>query len=633
MPVVLLLLLLLSSTSHAQPEPRRSVLLLLPDPPGRPNSNDVLEGVQNTLRAADPSIAFSADYLSQLDTSRAELAEGQIAWFREKYRNRGFDVIIVLGPETLRSLMRFRDELWPGIPVVYCGSGGGRIDTILKRPDVTGALLPAELRNNLQIMSRLLPQTRHVALVGGSSPVDIDNNSRVFPVIREAFPNAGIIDLTRLRIAELQQRLRAVPPETFIVIANFFFDPDGHPVFRRELVAALAPFAGGPLFSAGDIAMGAGIVGGDLTHFSRVGAHAAEQALDVMRGVKPADIPVEIYHSASLQFDWRELERWHIPLDRLPPGSEVLYRPFSVWEQYKWTIVIAVAALFVQSLLLAGLLVQRRRAQEIEAARRSAEIETAAARDQISHLNRTASLGELAASIAHEINQPLAGVLSNAQAARRFLDGPAPDFVEVRDALSDICDDATRAGEIVHGMRRMLRKQRLPAEPADLNTLVRDALALLRSDASLRHVALEFDAAPALITVFADAVQLRQVILNLVLNAMEAIGGPGRVVVRTRVAGDRRSAEILVSDSGPGVPPGLASGIFQPFFSTKKEGLGLGLSISASIVKAHGGTLALSPPASPGLSGATMSVTLPAVEAATGAAPASVSAAAAGGGK
>jgi signal transduction histidine kinase len=614
--LLLLLLLFWPSPSPAQPEPRRSILLVLPDPPGRPNSTGVLEGVQNALRIADPSIALATDYLSQQEQDRPEFMDRQLAWFREKHRDRHFDAIIVLGPETLRSVLSMRDSVAPGAPVVYCGGGTGRIESLLHRPDVTGSLLPQEMTDNLQIMRRLLPDTRTIALIGGASPVDVSYNARTPAAIRQVFPNVHILDLTRLSIADLKTKLAKLPQNTTGLIGNFFYDPDGHPVFRRELVATLSPSTAAPLFSTGTVAMGAGIVGGSLTDYALVGEHAAEQALRLLRGEAPSSIPIEVYNSARLQFDWHELKRWRIPLDRLPPGSEVLYRPFSIWEQYRWGILLAAAALVLQSALVAVLLIQRRRARETDAARRSAELEIAAARDQISHLNRTASLGELAASIAHEINQPLAGVLSNAQAARHFLNSPQPDVVEIRDALRDICDDVTRAGDIVHRMRQMLRKESLPAETIDLNSAVRDALALLHSDAILRQVSLDFDAWPASPCARADAVQLRQVILNLVLNAMEAIGGPGRVAVQTRVSPDGGSAEIVVADSGPGVAPEAAEGIFQPFFSTKKEGLGLGLSISSSIVAAHGGILSLLPEVQSGLSGAAFCISLPLVQAA-----------------
>jgi len=609
---VLIALLALAPGVAAQSDVRRSVLLLLPDPPGRPNSAQVLEGVQATLRAADPGIAFSVDYLAQEGQGRPELVATQLAWYREKYRSQRFDAIIVLGPETLISLLRVRDDLWPDVPVIFCGSGPDGVPAALIRPGVTGTFLNSELTDNLKIIQHLLPGTRHIALVGGSSNADRSYNLRVPDRVRRVFPSIDIIDLTQLTIAELKTRVAALPPDTAVLIESFFYDRAGWPVFRPELVAALGSTTNSPIFSPSDNALGAGIVGGQLTHFAWVGARAAEIALRVLHGESASSIPAEPSRSSSLQFDWRQLKRWHIPLDRLPPNSEILYRPFSVWDQYWWVILLMALGAVLESILVAVLFVQRRRARETEAARQQAELEAAAARDEISHLNRVASMGELAASLAHELNQPLAAILANAQAAERFLDQGDPDLTEARGALADIREDDSRASEIIRRIRRMLTKQPMSAEAIDVNAAVGEVLSLLRTDAAARSVTLEFDPSPETPTAMADLVQVRQVIMNLVLNGMEALDGPGQVMVRTLPGALAGEVEILVADSGAGVPPELAGRIFEPFFSTKKDGLGMGLSIISSILAAHAGRIVLESGAVAGFGGATFRITLPA---------------------
>jgi len=225
--------------------------------------------------------------------------------------------------------------------------------------------------------------------------------------------------------------------------------------------------------------------------------------------------------------------------------------------------------------------------------RRQNERTAARQRDEIAHLSRVATLGELSGSIAHEINQPLMGILSNAQAARRFLARDDVDLDEVREILVDIVEDGKRAGEVIRRLRALLKKGEVQNRPLDINSVVDDAVRLTRNDLMNRDVAASTELTPDLPTVFGDQIQLQQVLLNLVMNAceaMEAVSGTREVHIRTRST-DGGGVEISVSDRGGGIPPGDLERIFEPFVTTKENGIGLGLSICRTIVVAHGGRL------------------------------------------
>jgi PAS domain S-box-containing protein len=214
--------------------------------------------------------------------------------------------------------------------------------------------------------------------------------------------------------------------------------------------------------------------------------------------------------------------------------------------------------------------------------------------DQIAHLNRVAAMGEMTASIAHEINQPLAAILSNAQAASRFLDGKPPDLTQIRECLTDIVADDKRAGEVIKRVRALLKKEESGAAQVSLNEVVGDVIRLLQNDAALRKTSIAFEPSPNLPIVRGDRVQLYQVVLNLILNGLEASGeqeeGARWLKVRTsRSSGG--AAELTVEDSGKGIAASDLERVFEPFFTTKREGLGMGLSICRSIVQAHGGRI------------------------------------------
>jgi signal transduction histidine kinase/ligand-binding sensor domain-containing protein len=213
---------------------------------------------------------------------------------------------------------------------------------------------------------------------------------------------------------------------------------------------------------------------------------------------------------------------------------------------------------------------------------------------ELAHVSRVSLLGELSASLAHELNQPLAAILSNAQAALRFLaDNPA-DVEETRACLADIADADRRASEIITRMRSMMKKGEAQMERRDINADIEAVLVLLHSDLVTRQVTVDTDLQPDLPSVRGDHIQLQQVMLNLIVNgcdAMQAAGSAERRIVVSTSRDEKGLVRISVADSGPGIPPELLERIFDPFYSTKSNGLGMGLSICRAIIKAHGGHL------------------------------------------
>jgi C4-dicarboxylate-specific signal transduction histidine kinase len=242
--------------------------------------------------------------------------------------------------------------------------------------------------------------------------------------------------------------------------------------------------------------------------------------------------------------------------------------------------------------------------------RHQAEVEAQRSQRELAHYLRVSTIGELTTSLAHELNQPLAAILANAQTARRLVSAANPAGREVREILEEIIEEDKRAGEVIQRLRELLRKGEPERTAVDVNELVRDVVKLLGSDAMIRGVTLRVDPASDHLVTRGDSVQLQQVVLNLLINAMDAMAECDRdrvIVVRT----ERTPAEtvrIAVEDAGPGLADDLKDRVFEPFFTTKGSGMGMGLPIARSIVVAHGGTMSA---ANNAVRGATFSFALP----------------------
>src|SRR5208283_4866019 len=242
--------------------------------------------------------------------------------------------------------------------------------------------------------------------------------------------------------------------------------------------------------------------------------------------------------------------------------------------------------------------------------RKQMEMELQQKRNELTHVARVSTMGELAATLAHELNQPLGAILRNAEAAELFLEASSPDLEEVRAILVDIRKDNQRAGAVIDRMRSLLKRREVEYSLLDLNLLADEVITLVRPEVDARKVWLALEPASSLRPVRGDRVHLQQVLLNLLLNAMDTMNDSAsdgrRITVRVQAVGTQ--VEVAVSDTGHGIPADKLAHVFEPFFSTKPNGLGMGLAISRGIIEAHGGRLWAN---NNKAGGATFTITLP----------------------
>jgi signal transduction histidine kinase len=537
------------------------------------------------LAGASRPVEFHAEYLDSIsfDTSRFE-AE-LLALLRKKHEGLRIDLVMAIGPDALAFAERHRDRMWPEASIVFFSVSRPTVEGKPPGPHTTGVLVAFDEAGTLELARRLQPEARRLVLVSGAS--DYDKSWE--PGLREAVRRHGeglvVLYLLGEPLPDVLRTLAELPRDAIVLYTTIGRDGRGEPYVPRNVAEELARVSAAPVYAIVETQLGTGVVGGSMPGLAAGGQRAGALGLRVLEGEKAGDIPVQAPPPPRAMVDWRQLRRHGISESALPPGIVVRFRSQSVWEEYRGYIAAAVLALVVQTALIAALLVQSRR-------RRRAELDAQRQRAELAHASRLSAVGQLTASIAHEINQPLGAILSNAEAAEMFLDADPPRLDRVRQILADIGHEDRRASEVIRHVRSLLRKAPPEMQPLALNDVARDVLDLVRGDAERRGIALQVELGGPLPAIRGDRVQLQQALLNLILNSMDALqggNGEGRIVVSTRA--EKEAVELAVADNGPGIPAERLPHVFDSFYTSKKDGMGLGLSIVHSIVEAHGGRI------------------------------------------
>ena len=370
--------------------------------------------------------------------------------FREKYRYVPVGALLAFGPTAFEFVMRSREMIWPGVPVVFGAVDEATVARAELLPGVTGRTVRFKLEDMVTSARAVVPDLQHVALVG--DPFDRNSYFRNFaqevPVLSKSLQ---FIDLMGLPLNDVQRQASQLPAQTAIAYTAIYVDGNGFTFFPREALLAISEVANRPIVVPAETYIGFGAVGGIVANPVPIAEDAAQLALRILDGEDPAKIPIARGDYMRPVFDWRQLKRWGASDARLPAGSEVLFRQPGFWEQYRGLALGGAGIIAIQATLITGLILERRR-------RSKAELEARRSLAEVAHMNRRAGIAVLSASIAHELNQPLGAILSNAEAAELLLNRNPPDLALIKEMLADIRRSDQRAADIITHMRELLRK-------------------------------------------------------------------------------------------------------------------------------------------------------------------------------
>ena len=717
-PLIILFLAVIffSEETLADGAPRR-VLILHSYNYTFPANAAISDSLRKELGRSSQPLEIEADFLDLARRPDEAHALRTANFLREKYANVRFDAVVVVGIPGMPFLLKYRDLIAPGVPVVWSDVTRATFDAMKVPADITAVINDYKPERTIELAERLQPGARRLVVIGGTSSVDRrwqENGRKAVEAHNSSKLEAEYwFDRTYNRLLEDVSKL---PRDTIVLLLTFFADSEDKRFVPRDVAVAVAKASAAPVYGFFDTYLGTGVVGGFFETYQSIGTTTADLVLEILSGADVKKLAARDNLRPAFRVDARAMERWGLEQKNLPSGSAVLFHRPSLWEQHRYLISATAAVVVVQSLIVAGLLFQRRRRRQAEESlkesedrmtfaaasasiglwhidretnqlwatehcraifglpadtpltretflaavhpddrsiaaaalrgtlkggrsavadirivdppdevrwvrirarsdidgqrtpgqlsgmfaditdQKTAEYDLELQRQEVAHLMRVTALGELSGAIAHEVNQPLTAILSNAQAALYLLTPEAPNFTEIHGALEDIVHEDNRASEVIQRLRGLLKKGESKFESVDLNQLVDSTITLLRHELIERRVTVETDLTDSLPAVLGDPVQLQQVLLNLIMNAMDAMASTPdamrRIQICTRATG-AGTIEIYLKDNGPGIKAPDRKRVFVPFYTTKDHGLGLGLSICSTIIEKHGGKIDL----------------------------------------
>jgi signal transduction histidine kinase len=508
-----------------------------------------------------------------------------IDYLRAFYEKKAPDLIVSIGAPAAVFVQRHRQELFPGTPMLLTATEQRRVDPgSLSASDAVLAVkndFAGVLKNILQV----LPDTKVVAIVNGSSPTERFWRQEITREWKPIENHVSVIWWSDLSFESILAQAATLPPHSAIFWQLMNVDGAGVAHEGSAAFDRLRAIANAPIFSYEGSYLGKQIVGGPMYSIHEVSQAAAAVALRMLRGETPSQIKAQPVGFAQPKYDWRELKRWDISESRLPPGSQIYFREATAWQQYRWQMMAIGAAILLQAALISWLVYEHRR-------RHNAEVLARSSMSELQRLDRLATAAELSASIAHEVNQPLTGISTLASAALHWLARGKPDPDKMRDALTQILEASHSASELVTSVRAMFTKQSGNRVELDINALIRSVLAILHVELQKDRIEALTQLDPALPRIECDRVQLQQVLVNLIKNAIEAMHGEeARVLCIKTSLTQADVVNVSVQDSGCGIDPANVGNLFKALVTTKEKGMGMGLAICQSIIESHKGRI------------------------------------------
>jgi len=514
-----------------------------------------------------------------------------VKMYNEKISSSDLDLIITVGPETFPLLKKYGLKLLETTPAIVID-----LDKLNGRKknqpaqNIFEINIKYDIGKTLKNAFELFPDNRNIYIISGNAAID-QYNMKIARQAADSFKERYSFNfITGITLDSILKVVEKLPEKSIVFVSSFRTDNRNIPYSTTIALSYIVNICKSPLFTFTDNFIKRGGIGGCIYSFTEVGKETGRVALEILSGKSPREITVDEDGFYRYIFDWHQIKKWNLQKSKaIPSGSQFINKDIDFYSKYRTIIIALLFFAIIQMLLI--LYLYRLNTRKKEIAKEKAEVDRLYR--ALLHEERLSKMAELTASISHELNQPLTSILYNAQAGVSFQNKGKLDSGMTSEILGNIIEDSKRAGGILSTIRSLLKLESRELQAVNMCALILETITIFRTEAIMHQITIKENLQDRPVFAFGDKIQLQQVLMNLLFNslfALESIKAENRTIeIVQKTVMD--FVIVSVQDSGPGIESSIIQKIFEPFVSTRKDGLGIGLSICKSIIEKHKGTI------------------------------------------
>jgi len=573
---------------------QKNILIICALVPTTPAYKPILDGIRQELyKSYQDSFNLRVEYLETERYPADQYPPEKLGLIVEKYKNVKLDLLVCIGINIVSTIKKIPDSELLSLPalIIDFDLSGYQMPfdmSLNSRTAVIGIKL--DIRRTLLKARELFPQTTGLWVISGKSESDKLLEKLAQADIQYINENVNVTFESGKTMDENLRIVRNLPDNSMVIIPAINTDGNNVPYFNTEAIRLISIAANAPVFTYSDTGFGDGSFGGEILSWKKVGETAGKTSVKILNGTDPAMIDLSGIDYYDQLFDWRLLEKWdQTALARKGKGYKTMYREYTFLGKYKWLLTSGIVFILLQSLLITSLVRSYRKQKRLT----RQIVESDKRYIDIVQQDRIQRMGMLTASISHELNQSLTAILSTAQAGKRFIEAKNTDPALLKEIFENIVEDNNRAASVLKSIRGMMKLEKREKEKVDINILITQIEELYRSKAIELNSKITVLLPDGPVYVLADAIQIQQVLLNFITNATSAMQDKVGIVKAIDIKEyiNNEFVTVSVRDYGAGFDESIKSSMFKPFVTSKKDGIGIGLSISKLIIEEHDGMI------------------------------------------
>lgn len=592
--LLILLLILIAPKLHCSKEVEpKNVLMVFSMSPKFYIYKYLLENFENTLWE-EYKKPYKI-YTEYLDLGNYPALENQKHFFDQlnsKYKNVNLDLLICIGPQILPYLEKYADSSIINLPTISLDMKNPLDKNLILslHPNTTELRLDLNPKKNLELAFKLFPDYSTVYLISGSAAIDRVTNNIIQSAFKSFEKHKRLINLNDLTMEELLSEVEKIPAKSIILMSAYSSDANNINFTTREVIRYISRRTEAPIFVTIDTPFDERVLGGYVMSFTKTGTVLGQVAKRIFNKENPGSIYIKENLMSQYMFNWKELNRFGlINSDLIPANSLIVNKEVDFFDKYKWLLLGGIIFIIAQSLIIISLirLIKKQRFMTKQI------VETENRYRELVREDRLMRMAELTASISHELKQPLTAILTSAQAGQRFLKQENPDLDTLGEIFQNITEDDIRAASIIDSIKSFMKREDRKKEKVDIDLLINQTEMIIKGELYNRKIEFVVNSNKKTTFIFADPIQIQQVLLNLLFNAihsMENVQNQEKKIILNKTSDDDK-VKISVRDFGFGISDDIKNKLFKPFSTTREKGFGIGLAVSKSIIDSYQGKI------------------------------------------